>query len=72
MLYPPELHNKFGVPWQGPTLIIDKLGDVTYVVQREQFGRKIKVHVDHIKIYDHDDVPTSWLNNDKYTQTGAY
>ncbi len=61
VLYPPELQDKLGRPWEGPFLVIDKLGDVTYVVQKEKSGRKIKLHIDHIKRYDHDDTPNSWL-----------
>ncbi len=71
VLYPPELQDKLGRPWEGPFLVIDKLGDVTYVVQKDKSGRKIKLHIDHIKRYDHDDTPNPWLAcpQSVYTQT---
>ena len=61
VLYPPNLQLKFGKGWNGPFLIIKKLGDVNYIVQKHPDGRKTTLHVDHIKAYKHDDTPQAWI-----------
>ena len=61
VLYPPEFRNKFGHAWQGPYLVTKRLGTVNYVVQKGPNERKITLHVDHMKMYSHNDVPESWL-----------
>ena len=71
MFYHPELHNKLGKLWDGPFLVVEKLGEVNYSVQKHRTARKITLHVDHIKSYEHDDTPECWMDksNDKETQT---
>jgi transposase InsO family protein len=70
ILHPPSQQKKFGRGWQGPFLIVQKLGDVNYVVQRDEESRRITLHVDHIKPYIHDDTPENWLKSkDQTNQT---
>ena len=38
--------------WEGPYLILDKLSDVTYRVQRKQGGKMKVVHCDRLKPYE--------------------
>jgi ribosomal protein L21E len=61
VLHPPELRNKFGKGWKGPFLVVKILGEVNYVVQEKPTARKITLHVDHMKKYEHSDVPESWV-----------
>jgi hypothetical protein len=61
VFYPPELHNKFGRVWKSPYLVTRRLRDVNYVVQKNPTDRKITLHIDHMKVYTHDDVPESWI-----------
>ena len=61
VLYPPQLQLKLGQGWRGPQLIVQKLGDVNYVVQADRCARKVTLHIDHLKLYRGDDVPDSWL-----------
>ena len=63
VLYPPESHRKLGRQWQGPMLVIHKLSPVNYIVQASPTSRKITLHVDHIKLYDHPDTPNSWVES---------
>ena len=63
VLYPPEMQKKLGGGWQGPYLVVRKLGDVNYVVQDKPEGRLVTLHVDHMKCYLHEDTPESWLDN---------
>ncbi len=75
VFYPPELHNKLSKTWLGPYLVVVKLGPVNYIVQENKNSRKITLHIDHMKKYEHDDTPEVWLelskmkNCTKYTQT---
>ena len=70
---PAELDNKLAVGWKGPFLVIQKLGPVNYVVQKEENSRKITLHIDHMKKYAFDDTPKTWVHPvikpDKFTQT---
>jgi ribosomal protein L21E len=59
--YPPNENFKFGQGWHGPFLIVNKLSELNYRVQKSENSRIITVHIDHIKQYDHE-VPDSWLN----------
>jgi len=52
------------IKWQkqyyGPFLITDKIGPVTYAVQRSQKAQAQIVHRDKLKLY-RGDTPKSWL-----------
>jgi transposase InsO family protein len=62
VLYPPELQSKLGKGWIGPFLVIKRLGEVNYVVQRSPDSKCVTLHVDHMKVYLHKDTPQSWVN----------
>ncbi len=60
--YPPELsHSKLNFLYTGPFLVTRKVGEVNYEIQRTEHSPKFVVHVDHLKPYEWDDVPPSWL-----------
>ena len=61
VFYPPKNKEKFGRGWLAPYLVMKKLGDVNYAVQKDPNSRPITLHVDHMKAYNHDDTPDSWL-----------
>ena len=63
VFYPPEAKEKFGRGWKAPYLVINKLGDVDYRVQKSESAHLVTVHVDHMKIYEHDDIPDLWISN---------
>ena len=42
--------------------MINKLGDVNYRVQKNESAHLVIVHVDHTKIYEHDDIPELWIS----------
>ena len=75
MFYPPDNKDKFGCGWKGPYLVVSRLGDVNYQIQREETTQPITVHIDHIKTYTHSDTPVSWLSQgdyrDKSVQVGT-
>ena len=53
--------EKLACEWHGPYLILKKLGDLNYEIQREQGGRKVVVHVDQLKKFQGEVVPKSWV-----------
>ncbi len=67
---PPRCTNKCSVPWEGPYLVVKKFSNVNYVVQRSPTSRKITLHIDHMKQYDHD-TPESWLDSDRTVETSS-
>jgi hypothetical protein len=62
VFYPPEANEKPGRGWQGPYLIVKKLGEVNYQVQKDPLGKVTTVHVDHIKAGENPEME-SWLEN---------
>ena len=62
VFYPLEAKEKFGRGWKGPYLVINKLGDVNYRVQKSESAHLMTIHVDHMKIYEHDDIPEFWIS----------
>ena len=63
--HPAKLTNKLATRWKGPFVVIKKLGEVDYVVQKQSTAHKTTLHIDDIKVYDHDDIPESWLHTQK-------
>ena len=61
ILYPPEAREKFGRGWKGPYLVLNRLGEVNYRVQKEPNSTPITVHIDHMKNYGHGDTPEVWI-----------
>ena len=56
----PTFRQKFGRGWKSPFLIVDKLGELNYRFQESPNSTILTLHIDHIKIYEHD-TPLSWL-----------
>ena len=54
----PSNKQKFGKGWNGPYLVVDKLGE--YRVQEKPGSKVLTLHIDHIKSYEHEP-PLSWL-----------
>ena len=75
--YPPSAGKKLEFGWTGPYLIIDKLSDLTYEIQKEENSRLFSVHVDHLKPYEGTSQPETWLgkeengNNDETTSSSV-
>ncbi|KAK3090931.1 hypothetical protein FSP39_015821 [Pinctada imbricata] len=59
--YPPTANQKLGLGWTGPYLIIRKITDFTLSIQKDKDSKVINVHVDHLKPYDGENAPDSWL-----------
>ncbi len=53
--------SKLNFPYMGPYLVLNRVGEVSYQIQRSPQGKKLVVHVDHLKLFDSEDVPISWL-----------
>ena len=65
--YPPHAKRKFGKGWTGPYLIIGKVSDLCYIIQKTRQAKALVVHVDHLKEYQGLRPLKSWLRveNDK-------
>jgi len=59
--YPPTAGQKLGLGWTGPYLIVDKLSDLVYSIQRDPESRVINVHKDHLKAYLGDNNLPPWI-----------
>ena len=59
--FPPKGKQKFGRGWTGPYLIIRKMSEITYEIQRQPTSRSRVVHVDSLKKYESWEMPRSWL-----------
>ena len=62
--YPPKAGLKLGLGWTGPYLVLRKVTDLTYVIQKTERSPVISVHVDHLKPYVGRNPPQSWLQSD--------
>ena len=51
--------------WKGPQLIVQKFGDVNYVIQANPSTRTVTLRIDHIKLYDGGDTPESWITQNQ-------
>ena len=65
--YPAHAKRKFGKGWTGPYLIIGKVNDLCYIIQKTRQAKALVVHVDHLKEYKGLRPLKSWLRveNDK-------
>ena len=61
--YPPTANQKLGLGWTVPYLVINRISDVTYSIQKSETSPIINVHVDHLKPYEGQNQPRDWGNN---------
>ena len=61
--YPPGLsRSKLNPQYIGPYLVVKQLGEVTYQIQEGPQKQPVAIHVDHLKRYESDNPPDSWLS----------
>lgn len=60
--YPPTAGQKLGLGWTGPYLVIKRISDVTYSVQKSENSPVLNLHVDHLKPYEGRNQPRNWLH----------
>ena len=66
--YPPKAKQKLGQGWTGPYLVTHKVSDVLYQIQASSLSRPKIVHVDNLRPYEAEIMPTDWrhlLSTDK-------
>ena len=59
--YPPIARKKFGKKWDGPYLVVQKVNDLCYKVQKSSQSPSLVVHVDHLKLYESVHPVKSWV-----------
>lgn len=60
--YPPAINNKLGQGWTGPYLVVGKVSDITYEIQRNEANKGINIHVDHLKQYTAKKPIRNWID----------
>lgn len=60
--YPPAINNKVGQGWTGPYLVVGKVSDITYEIQRNEANKSINILVDHLKQYTGKKPISNWLD----------
>ena len=61
-LLPKKARQKFGHKWEGPYLVIQKVSDLCYGIQKQATAPSLVVHVDHLKLYEGNRPVESWLS----------
>ena len=59
--YPPTAKQKLGKKWQGPFLVVKRITDLTYRIQKTERQKSLVVHVDHLKIYEGRNPVQNWV-----------
>jgi hypothetical protein len=59
--YPPKINQTLGLGWRGPYLVLEKLSDLTYKIQKDENTLPVIVHVDHLKPYLGRNPPQNWF-----------
>ena len=54
-----------------PYLVINRLGYVNYRVQKSESAPVVTVHVDHMKVYEHADIPDIWISTCEGVDVGV-
>lgn len=62
--YPPQANSKLGLGWTGLYLVIQKITDLTYKIQKSPTSDIISVHIDHLKPYLGLRTPPAWTRLD--------
>lgn len=64
-LYPPLERDKLNPRYIGPYLVLAKISEVTYKIQRNPDARPMVVHIDQLKAYQaQEPMPKSWISVD--------
>ena len=58
--YPPKTKQKLGQGWTGPHLATHKVSNVLYQIQASFSSRPKIVHVDNLRPYEAEIMPTDW------------
>ena len=68
--YPPGLNrSKLNLQYIGPYLVLSRQGEVTYKIQLGPQNKPITVHVDHLKHFECEQPPQSWVEIDTVRET---
>ena len=62
--YPPIARKKFGKKWDGPYLVVQKVNNLCYRIQKSSQSPSLVVHVDHLKLYEGVHPVKSWVTTE--------
>ena len=69
--YTPNVRHKFGMGWTGPYIVVGKVNDLVYTVQKEEGGKCLNIHLGDIKKYEGNKPLNSWLVEEDDPEMGA-
>ena len=55
-------------PWKGPFIVVKKLNDVTYMIQKSARAQPFASHIDTLKEYEGENKPTWYKPNANQTR----
>ena len=62
-LYPPHItKNKLSYRYTGPYLVIQRIGEVNYLIQKSKTTSPLTVHVNDLKSYTGENTPEKWVH----------
>ena len=62
-LYPPHItKNKLSYHYTGPYLVIQRIGEVNYLIQKSKTASPLTVHVNDLKHYTGENTPEKWVD----------
>ena len=68
--YPPTANQKLSFGWTGPYLVLKRLSETTYSIIKAVDKPVVNVHVDHLKPYQGQNTPDSWLEENETVVAG--
>ena len=63
--YSPNLRNKLNSPYIGPYTVLQKLDEVTDLLQLKPSYHPVAIHVDHLELFQTEDTPFAWRTTNK-------
>jgi hypothetical protein len=61
--------NKLSVKYTGPYLVLQRVGEVNYKIQRNEKATPVVVHVNPLKRYFSHRMPENWMKKDAHSET---
>ena len=59
-IYSPLAEKKVEIDWDGPFLVVKKISDLTYTIQKTPTSRPFNMNVNHLKSYLGENSPRPW------------
>ncbi|XP_033761504.1 uncharacterized protein LOC117343268 [Pecten maximus] len=68
--YPPAAGQKLELGWTGPHLVIARLSELTYTIQKDPRAKLVNIHIDQLKSYLGSKPPQNWVKDSVHESGG--